>query len=146
MNTNYRITEMAAHGSLICVMADVFSKVMIRFMQTVKEDSPFRSGRNFIPEWISCHDVACKIFLLGFNTVLALAFYVVQKPVNRGLILLKAVLRLGHFAVHGAHWLNRYFAIPSGEDAGYSTLSRPCRWHFAHQLSFSSQQGQIVMG
>jgi hypothetical protein len=127
-------------------MADIFSKVMISFMQKVKEDSPFSSERYLIPEWISCHDVACRLFLLAVNTVMALAFCVVQKPVYRSLILLEMMLRLGHFAMHGVRWLKRYFAVPSGADAGYSTLSRAGRWHFYHLPSISNQQGQIIMG
>jgi hypothetical protein len=131
MNTNKRTTRMTANGYLIGLMAGIFRKVMIRFMHKVQED--FLSGLIF------CNNVACRLFLLAINAVLALIFYVLQKPVNNGMILIRALLRLGHIAMRGVCRQNCSCHLPSGSHARYLSLTRPGRRAFDHPLSFSYQ-------
>lgn len=139
MNTNKRTTRMTTNGYLISLMAGIFRKVMIRFMHKVQEDFLFSSVGDFLSGWIFCDDVACKLFLLTFNTVLALILYVLQKPVNNGMILFRALLRLGHIAMRGVRRQNCSCHLTSGSHARYLSLSRPGRWAFDHPLSFSYQ-------
>ncbi len=109
MNSYNKTAKIAGFGYLIIIIAGIFSEFFIRSSLIITGDAATTAANISASESLFRISIGGDLVMLLFDVILALALYVLLKPVNKGLALLAAFFRLVHAAIYGANLLNLYF-------------------------------------
>ena len=89
-----KAARIAGFGWLIIIIAGIFAEFVIRMQLIVPGDAATTANNIMDSEWLFRISIVSDLIMLAFDVVVALALYVVLKPVNRSLALLAAIFRL----------------------------------------------------
>ncbi|MHC4791131.1 MAG: DUF4386 domain-containing protein [Planctomycetota bacterium] len=114
--------RVAGIGYLIIIIAGIFAEFFVRSTLIVPGDAATTANNIMASEWLFRIGIASDLVMLLFDVVVALALYVVLKPVNKSLALLAAFFRLVHAAIYGLNLLNLFFVLQFLSGADYLTV------------------------
>ncbi|MGD8279090.1 MAG: DUF4386 domain-containing protein [Gemmatimonadota bacterium] len=101
-----RAARIAGFGYLVIIVAGIFAEVAVRSQLIVPGDAAATAANIMASEPLFRTGIASDLVMLTFDVVVAVALYVLFRPVSRVLSLLAASFRLVHAAVYGVTLLN----------------------------------------
>ena len=101
----------AGYGYLIIIISGIFAEFFMRSPLIVHGNAAAISANIMVSEGMFRIGIAADMVMLISDVVVALALYVLLRPVNRGLALMAAFFRLVHAAVYGTNLLNLFFVL-----------------------------------
>ena len=116
--------RIAGFAWLIIIVAGLFAEFFIRMQLLIPIDAAATAHNIAESQWLFRISIASDLIMLIFDIVVAVALYVVFKPINQGLALLAASLRLVMNAILGINLLNLVFALLLSTDTLYSTQGK----------------------
>jgi len=119
MNSNRRTSRIAGLAYVIIIVAGIFAEFFVRSGLVVPGDAAATAQNITASEALFRAGFVSDIVMLLFDVVVALALYVLLKPVNRALALLAALFRVTHTAILGINTLNHFFALLLLSGEGY---------------------------
>nr|MBN2278745.1 DUF4386 domain-containing protein [candidate division Zixibacteria bacterium] len=117
--------KIAGAGYLVIILCGVFAEFFVRSRLIVPGDAAATASNIMASEFLFRIGIAGDLIMLVFDVVVALALYVLLRPVNKSLALLAAFFRLTHTAINGINLLNSVFALLLVNGPGYLTSFRP---------------------
>lgn len=117
--------RLAGFAWLIIIVAGIFAEFFVRMQLIVPTDAATTAHNIAESQWLFRISIASDLVMLVFDVVVAVALYVLFKPINQGLALLAASLRLVMNAVLGINLLNLIIALLLSTGAIYSTVFEP---------------------
>jgi hypothetical protein len=103
--------RIAGLGYLVIIVCGIFAEFVIR-QQMIEADDPTATARNILDaQWLFRLSVASDLVMLTFDAIVAVALFVVLRPVNQAVAILAAALRLIHTAVYGTTLLTLMFVV-----------------------------------
>ena len=117
--------RIAGLGYLIIIAAGIFAEFFIRSSLIVVGDATATATNIAASEPLFRAGIASDLIMLVCDVLVALALYVVLKPVNKSLSLLAAFFRLVHAAVYGVNLLNLVVVALLAGGAGYLAALQP---------------------
>jgi hypothetical protein len=124
-----KAARIAGFGWLIIIIAGIFAEFVIRMQLIVPGDAATTANNIMDSEWLFRISIVSDLIMLAFDVVVALALYVVLKPVNRSLALLAAIFRLVMDAILGINLLNLIVALLLLRGADYLTVFETDQLH-----------------
>ena len=106
-----KAARIAGIGYLIIFITAFFAEFFIRQSLIVPGDAVTTVNNILANELLFRGSIVGWLIALIFDVVVALALYVLLKPVNKSIALLAAWFRLIHAAVAGINLLNGFFAL-----------------------------------
>lgn len=107
---------------LIIIIAGIFAEFFVRQSLIVPGDAAATAGNIVAAEGLFRLGIAGDLIMILSDVALALAFYVLLKPVSQALSLLAAFFRLGQAAILGINLLNLFFVLQLLSGADYLTV------------------------
>ncbi|MEO1210839.1 MAG: DUF4386 domain-containing protein [Cyanobacteria bacterium J06638_20] len=114
--------RIAGFAWLIIIITGLFAEFFIRMPLLVPTDAAATVHNIAESQGLFRISIASDLIMLVFDIVVAVALYVVFKPINQGLALLAAALRLVMNAILGINLLNLVFALLLSTDPLYATV------------------------
>ena len=111
--------RIAGYGYLIIIICGIFAEFFTRSPLIVSGDAGATAANIMASEGLFRWGIAGDLIMLLSDVVVALALYILLRPVNRGLALLAAFFRLVHAAVYGVNLLNLFFVLQLAGGAAY---------------------------
>ncbi len=121
--------RIAGLGYLIIIVAGIFAEVVIRSRLIVPGDAAATAAGILSSESLFRTSIAADLVMLTFDVVVAVALYVLLKPVSRTLSLLAASFRLVHTTIYGVTLLNLMFVLVLLGGAEYLAVFEPQQLH-----------------
>lgn len=109
----------AGYGYLIIIISGIFAEFFMRSPLIVHGNAAAISANIMVSEGMFRIGIAADMVMLISDVVVALALYVLLRPVNRGLALMAAFFRLVHAAVYGTNLLNLFFVLQLAGGSAY---------------------------
>jgi hypothetical protein len=110
---------------LIIIVAGIVAEFVIRMPLIVPGDAAATAGNITDSEWLFRISIVSDLIMLFFDVVVALALYVLLKPINRSLALLAAFFRLVMNAILGINLVNLTSAIVFSGGSPYLEVFEP---------------------
>lgn len=104
-------SRIAGIGYLMIIIAGIFAEFFLRSNLIVPGDAAATANNIIGSESSFRLSIAGDLIMLTFDAVVALALYVLLKPVNKGMALLATFFRLVHTAIYGANLLNLFIVL-----------------------------------
>ncbi len=117
--------KIAGGGYLMIILAGIFAEFVVRSGLIIKGDAAATVGNITASEGLFRLSIAGDLIMLTFDVVLALALYVLLRPVHKSLALLAVFFRLVHTAVYGLNLLNLFFVLDLVSGADYLASFEP---------------------
>jgi len=114
-----RAARLAGVGYLIIIVAGIFAEFFVRSSLIVSGDATATANNIMASESLFRIGIAGDLVMLVFDAIVALALYVLLKPVHRSLALMATIFRLIHTAVYGVNLLNLVVVTLLLSGAGY---------------------------
>lgn len=130
---------MAGIAWLIIIVTGILAEFFIRANLIVTGDAAQTAGNIIASEGLFRASIASDIVMLVFDVVVALALYVLLRPVNRGLALLAAFFRLVMNAILGINLLNLLVALQLAGGAQYASVFDTEQLHALSALFINAQ-------
>ena len=124
-----KAARIAGFGYLIILVAALFAEFFVRQSLIVPGDAATTVNNIIANELLFRSSVVGWLIALIFDVVVALALYVLLKPVNKSLALLAAWFRLIHAAIAGINLLNGFLALQLLGGAEYLSILEPNQLH-----------------
>lgn len=144
MKTN-EINQFSKPGYLVIGTVRSFAKV-IRFFYSKAMDTLVKPKRNIISNRIFHFDPAGNPGLGLIDAALTLALFVLLKPLNRIIVLLRELIKLSRTLVRCINRMVRMFLSGCCGEAGYLNKSRSGQSPSNHDKSFHLMLGQLAVG
>ncbi|MEO1147568.1 MAG: DUF4386 domain-containing protein [Cyanobacteria bacterium J06638_22] len=113
--------RIAGFAWLIIIITGLFAEFFIRMQLLIPTDAAATAHNIAESQWLFRISIASDLVMLVFDIVVAVALYIVFKPINQGMALLAASLRLVMNVILGINLLNLVFALLLSTDTLYST-------------------------
>ncbi len=117
-----RVARMAGGLYLTIIVAGIFAEFFVRQSLLVPGDAAATAQNIMAAEGLFRLGIAGDLIMILSDVALAVAFYVLLKPVSKGLSLLAAFFRLGQAAILGINLLNLLLVLQLVSGAGYLTV------------------------
>ena len=117
-----KAARIAGFGWLIIIIAGIFAEFVIRMQLIVPGEAAATANNIMNSEWLFRISIVSDLIMLAFDVVVALALYVLLKPVNKSLALLATFFRLVMDAILGINLLNLTVALLLLRAADYLTV------------------------
>jgi len=114
---------------IIMFISAVIPYFLIRPSLIVPGDAATTANNIMASEGLFRISIASELIMFLSELVLALALYVLLKPVNKSLALLAAWFRVVHVAILGSNLLNLYVVLQLLSGADYLTVFEPDQLH-----------------
>ena len=138
--------RIAGLGYLIIIAAGIFAEFFIRSSLIVVGDATATAGNIAASQSLFRTGIAGDLIMLICDVVVALALYMLFRPVNKGLSLLAAFFRLVHAAVYGVNLLNLIIVALLAGGAGYLAAFQPAQSDALTMLFLSAHQYGYAIG
>ncbi len=115
----------AGIGYLIIIVTGIFAEFFVRSKLIVPGDAAATAANIMGSESIFRIGIAGEIVMLIFDVIVAVALYLLLKPVSKGLALLATSFRLVHSAVSGINLLNQVIVLLILGGTGYAAAFNP---------------------
>jgi hypothetical protein len=125
-------------GHLIIILTSSFAKVFIPFSLILPGDSLTKTSSMMI--------LPSDLIIFMRDLAMKLTISVLFKPVNRTVVLLRALFRMVSTTTHGIHLLCRFLALQSYDKTEYLTSSEPGGLYLFDLQPFSVQHRKFIMG
>ena len=125
---------------LIIIVAGIFAEFFVRQSLKVPGDATATANNIMASEGLFRVGIAGDLIMIMSDVALALAFYVLLRPVSNALSLLAAFFRLGQAAILGINLLNLFFVLQLLSGADYLTAFSADQLH-AMALFFFNGHG-----
>jgi hypothetical protein len=116
-----RVARVAGVLYLVIIVTGIFAEFFIRQSLKVPGDATATATNIMASEGLFRVGIAADLIMILSDVALALAFYVLLKPVSQPLSLLAALFRLGQATILGINLLNLFFALQLLSGADYLT-------------------------
>jgi hypothetical protein len=117
-----KAARVAGLGYLIIIILGIFAELFVRSKLIVPGDAATTANNIAASEWLFRIGIASDLIMLTFDVVVALALYVLLKPVHKSLALLAAWFRLVHATIYGITLLALFFVLQLLSGADYVTV------------------------
>jgi hypothetical protein len=107
---------------LIIIVTGIFAEFLVRQSLKVPGDATATAANIMASEGLFRLGIAGDLIMIMSDIALALAFYILLKPVSNALSLLAAFFRLGQAAILGINLLNLFFVLQLLSGADYLTV------------------------
>jgi hypothetical protein len=124
-----RAARIAGFGYLVIIVAGIFAEVAVRSQLIVPGDATATAANITASEQLFRTGIASDLVMLTFDVVVAVALYVLFRPVSRLLSLLAVAFRLVHAAVYGVTLLNLLAVLLLLGGAEHLTVFAPEQLH-----------------
>jgi hypothetical protein len=104
---------------LIIIVSGIFSEMLVRSSIVVPGDAAATAGNIMASAPLFRIGFASDLIMVICDIGIALAFYVLLRPINRALALLAAFFRMAQAAILGINLLNHFTALLLLNGAGY---------------------------
>lgn len=118
MNANLKTARFAGLMYLTIFIAGIFAEFFVRSSLIVPTDAATTAANIMAAESLFRSGIMADLVMIMADVTLALAFYVLLKPVNHTLALLAAFFRLGQATILGLNLLNLIVALQLLTGAG----------------------------
>ncbi|MHC4104233.1 MAG: DUF4386 domain-containing protein [Planctomycetota bacterium] len=147
-NTSLRkIARIAGLLYLIIIVSGIFSEMFVRSNLIVPGDATATANNILASESLFRIGFASDLIMVMCDIGVALAFYVLLKPVNKGLALLAAFFRLVQAAILGFNSLNHFAALLLLSGADYLTVFETDQLHALVMLFLKMHtHGYLISG
>jgi hypothetical protein len=116
--TQRQVARVAGVLYLVIIIAGIWAFFFVRSSLIVPGDAAATANKVIASEGLFRASIAADLIMIMSDVALALAFYVLLKPVNRSLSLLAAFFRLAQAANLGINVLNLFFGLQLLHGAG----------------------------
>ncbi len=116
------IARVAGVLYLTIIIAGIFAEFFVRQSLIVPGDATATANNILASEGLFRIGIAGDLIMIMCDVALALAFYVLLKPVSNALSLLAAFFRLGQATILGINLLNLFFVLQLLSGADYLTV------------------------
>ena len=117
-----RYSLLAGIAYLIIIATGIFAEFFVRSSLIVAGDAAATANNIIASEWLFRLGIASDMVMLLCDVIVALALYVLFRPVSRNLALLAAFLRLVHAAIYGSMLLNLFHVLQVLSGADYLSV------------------------
>jgi hypothetical protein len=117
-----KVARVAGVLYLTIIIAGIFAEFFVRQSLIVPGDATATAANITAAEGLFRIGIAGDLIMIICDIALALAFYVLLKPVSNALSLLAAFFRLGQAAILGINLLNLFFILQLLSGADYLTV------------------------
>jgi hypothetical protein len=124
---------------LIIIVAGVLAEFFIRANLIVPGDAASTANNIIASQGLFRTSIVSDLVMLVFDVVVALALYILLRPVNRGLALLAAFFRLVMNAILGINLLNLLVALQLAGGAQYASVFTTEQLHALAALFINAQ-------
>jgi hypothetical protein len=119
MTSDKKTARVAGLLYLTIIIAGIFAEFVVRSSLIVAGDATATANNIMASEGLFRVGIAGDLIMIMCDVALALAFYVLLKPVSSALALLAAFFRLAQAATLGINLLNLFFALELLSGADY---------------------------
>jgi len=138
--------RIAGVGYLVIIIAGLFAEFFVRSELIVRGNAAATAGNIIASEGLFRVGIAADTVMLVFDILVALALYVLLRPVNKDIALLAAFFRLVHAAVSGVNLLNMLFVLPLLGQTGYPVAFDPSQLHALALLFLNAHNYGYLIG
>ena len=127
MTVNQKTARIAGVLYLTIIIAGIFAEFLVRQSLIVPGDATATAQNIRAAEGLFRLGIAADLIMMLSDVALALAFYLLLKPVSQALALLAAFFRLGQATILGLNLLNLFFVLQLLSGADYLTVFGPAQ-------------------
>lgn len=142
----HKVARIAGAGYLIIIIAGIFAELFVRSKLIVPGDASATAHNIMASGGLFRIGFVSDIIMLIFDVVVALALYILLKPVSKSLALLAAFFRLMHSAVYGVTLLNLFFVLLLLSGAGYLGVFQADQLHALAMLFLNAHNIGYLIG
>jgi hypothetical protein len=142
-----RIARIAGILYLIIIVSGLFSEMFVRSNLIVPGDATATASNIIASKSLFRIGFASDLIMVISDIGVALAFYVLLKPVNKGLSLLAAFFRLAQASILGINLLNHFTALLLLSGADYLAVFETAQLHAMVTLFLNMHaHGYLISG
>ena len=141
-----KAARLAGIGYLVIIIAGIFAEFFVRSRLIVWGDAATTAGNIIASEGLFRVGIAGDLIMLIFDAVVALALYVLLKPVNRSIALLAVFFRLIHTAVCGINLLNPVMTAQLLSGADFLAVFDSGQLHALAMLFLDAHRYGYILG
>ena len=141
-----KAARVAGFGYLIIIVSGIFAHFFVRSGMIVPGDATTTAGNILASEWLFRVGIASDLVMMICDVVVALALYVLLRPVSRSIALLAAWFRLIQTAINGVNLLNLFFVLLLLSGAGYLAVFEQDQLHALSLLFLNAHTHVVLIG
>ncbi|MFN2136496.1 MAG: DUF4386 domain-containing protein, partial [Candidatus Promineifilaceae bacterium] len=107
----HRLAHLAGAVYLVIILTGMFAEFFVRAGLIVPGDAAATASNIVANESLFRANITADLIMIVADIIIGLLFYLIFRPVNRGLALLTTFFRLAQATILGANLLNLFYAL-----------------------------------